>query len=1095
MNTAIKRAGWLVAALGWTLGAGMPAVADDTELFSGPAPSGSLGQPNVLFILDTSGSMDTDVETPAPYDKDFVYAGNCEKDYIYYTKGNNIWNCNDTNPKINGFPATNNHCQDSWAQIDSIGIWLGKILQWDSNNSKWREPKDLFGGNEVDCEPDQGTHGKTGNPEPWAVDDGMYSYDNSNQAKYMGNHTIFHGNWLNWYRGGGPTIQKPRLDVVNDVMDLNLTLVKNVNVGLMRFNREEGGPVVYAMEDVATARTPMQAMIDSFQADGWTPLAETMFEAVSYYMGRSVDYGDGFEIASVDPSRVGGVPTSTQYLNPIVQECQKSFIVYMTDGAPTRDLGAESRVASLPGFDTTVGTTCDNSGDHGTCLPELAEYGFKHDASSLPDFQNIITHTIGFTIDLPILATTAKRGGGRYYLADDSAGLYAALTQIILEVIDDAQNFTAPSVPVNAFNRTQNLSDVFVSVFQPSATVHWPGNMKKYKLTNRELVGQDGINAINPTTGFFTDTAHSFWSTAVDGGDAPAGGAAEFLPGQNSRNVYTNIAGGDLNSTSNAVKTNNGSVTAAMIGAPSTDRDDVIDWVRGKDIFDVDADGSTTDEHNQFGDPLHVRPTPVIYGGSAAAPDMVVYVSTNDGMMHAIDPDNGSELWSFIPERLLDRLYDLYTDTLSPQRQYGLDGEISIHIQNDDGLPGISGAERVLMFFGMRRGGYSLFAMDVTDRNDPQVEWILDDTDPDFADLGETWSKPVITKVDINGTKKLVAIFGGGYHTSQDFTNATDSGGNAVYMVDALTGALLWSAGNHPGHDLKLNDLDYSIPATLKVLDLNLDGLADRMYVGDMGGQVWRFDIFNGEPVSKLVEGGTLATLGRRAAGFGDTDDGLDPTHNRRFYATPDTVPVVTNTSVYLTVNLGSGYRAHPNDVTSTENDFFSVRDFNVFNQLKSNDPSYSTPILRTDLVDITADVTTPVDPNAPGWRLRMVESAGEKVLSPSNTFENTVYFTSFAPGAIANACVGQGGLNRLYAVDVRTGAPTHDYDTTVNDPLLDEDDRFKQLAQVGIAPEPVLLFPEDAPNEPIMCVGVECDDAGVTNTAQLTFWTQDGSQ
>ena len=40
------------------------------------------------------------------------------------------------------------------------------------------------------------------------------------------------------------------------------------------------------------------------------------------------------------------------------------------------------------------------------------------------------------------------------------------------------------------------------------------------------------------------------------------------------------------------------------------------------------------------------------------------------------------------------------------------------------------------------------------------------------------------------------------------------------------------------------------------MLDLNQDGLADRMYVGDMGGQVWRFDIFNGEVVSKLVEGG-----------------------------------------------------------------------------------------------------------------------------------------------------------------------------------------------------------------------------------------------
>jgi len=38
MKTTIKRAGSLVTALCWTLVAGMPAVADDVELFSAPAP-------------------------------------------------------------------------------------------------------------------------------------------------------------------------------------------------------------------------------------------------------------------------------------------------------------------------------------------------------------------------------------------------------------------------------------------------------------------------------------------------------------------------------------------------------------------------------------------------------------------------------------------------------------------------------------------------------------------------------------------------------------------------------------------------------------------------------------------------------------------------------------------------------------------------------------------------------------------------------------------------------------------------------------------------------------------------------------------------
>ena len=61
--------------------------------------------------------------------------------------------------------------------------------------------------------------------------------------------------------------------------------------------------------------------------------------------------------------------------------------------------------------------------------------------------------------------------------------------------------------------------------------------------------------------------------------------------------------------------------------------------------------------------------------------------------------------------------------------------------------------------------------------------------------------------------------------------------------------------------------MNYSIPAPVKPLDLNGDGLAERFYVGDMGGQLWRFDIVNGEDRDALVEGGVLASLGGAAVG------------------------------------------------------------------------------------------------------------------------------------------------------------------------------------------------------------------------------------
>ena len=130
--------------------------------------------------------------------------------------------------------------------------------------------------------------------------------------------------------------------------------------------------------------------------------------------------------------------------------------------------------------------------------------------------QNITTYTVGFTIDLPILAETAERGGGRYYTADDTATLANALTSIVTTILSEDTTFTAPTVAVNTFNRTQNLSDLFISVFRPSGRTHWPGNLKKYRIraSDATIVDANGDPAIDPATGFFLETAQSFWSAA-----------------------------------------------------------------------------------------------------------------------------------------------------------------------------------------------------------------------------------------------------------------------------------------------------------------------------------------------------------------------------------------------------------------------------------------------------------------------------------------------------------------------------------------------------------------------------------------------------
>ncbi|KAB2856072.1 MAG: pilus assembly protein PilY, partial [Bauldia sp.] len=386
----------------------------------------------------------------------------------------------------------------------------------------------------------------------------------------------------------------------------------------------------------------------------------------------------------------------------------------------------------------------------------------------------------------------------------------------------------------------------------------------------------------------------------------------------------------------------------------------------------------------------------------------------------------------------------------SPARSYGLDGEIRVYIDNNDGLPGIdaAGGERVILYFGMRRGGDTVYALEVTDRNAPELLWKLSSADAGFENLGQTWSTPSIVKVDIGGTEKKVAIFGGGYDDGQDLAGfRTDTRGNAIYMVDAFTGELLWSAGNGSNHDLELAAMEHSIPAAIKVIDINLDGQADRMYAADMGGRVWRFDIFNGETGGDFVQGGVFASLGA-------ADLGAPPLADvRRFYVTPDVAQVISRNRVFLSVSLGSGHREHPLD-TGTNEEFYSMRDYNVFERL-TND-QYGPPITRADLTDITNDTSPELPYDSLGWRLTLDQSPGEKVGGESFTFQNSVFFSSFSPGGNGDACVAAGGLNRLYFISVLDGSPRTNGDITTEP---QPEDRYYTLQQGGFAPEPVIFF------------------------------------
>src|SRR5690606_15384798 len=128
--------------------------------------------------------------------------------------------------------------------------------------------------------------------------------------------------------------------------------------------------------------------------------------------------------------------------------------------------------------------------------------------------------------------------------------------------------------------------------------------------------------------------------------------------------------------------------------------------------------------------------------------------------------------------------------------------------------------------------------------------------------------------------------------------------------------------------NLLLDEMRQSIPAPVTVIDTDGDLYADRMYAADMGGRIWRFDIWNGNSPDMLVTGGVFADLGAAQEN--------PPTieNTRRFYYAPDVALIQRRgADPYFSIAIGSGYRGHPLH-TATRDRFYSLRDKEPFSRL-----------------------------------------------------------------------------------------------------------------------------------------------------------------
>ena len=277
-------------------------------------------------------------------------------------------------------------------------------------------------------------------------------------------------------------------------------------------------------------------------------------------------------------------------------------------------------------------------------------------------------------------------------------------------------------------------------------------------------------------------------------------------------------------------------------------------------------------------------------------------------------------------------------------------------------------------------------------------------------------------------------MFAGGYDFNKDLRSGAgtdDSEGNAIYVVDAVTGDLIWKArggsGSSGGREFVHPKLVDSIPSTLAAADTDGDGFTDRLVVGDTGGNVWRADI-HGDDVTKWKLS-LLASVGRHATGS------TSVTTDRRFFHRPDIVPSKDGNGLFDAVLLGSGNRADPLDKGGiAENFMYMIKD-----RRTAAGSGMDAGLRHSDFADVTSNCLQSGSCTldlSDGWRLQMTET-GEKILATALTITGKVFFTSYLPraGNAVTACSPDEGAGRLYAVSLQNATAVINYDSSDDDP------------------------------------------------------------
>lgn len=810
---------------------------------------------------------------------------------------------------------------------------------------------------------------------------------------------------------------------------------------------------------------------------------------------------------------------SQPYNGPSQADCAKNYIIYISNGA-----------AQDNNSDTTTATSLLSAlGGSTTALPISPSGSQTNVADEWARFMKQSPEQITlYTLDIDkvtngqgpgwtaLLKSMAAVSGGKYF--DVSSGvaqnIVDALNTALSEILAANSVFASVSLPASANTQSTFLNQVFIGMFRPdpNAMARWNGNLKQYKLGisggDVKLLDAATTQAINPSTGFITECARSYWTpTAVDTywAHSPQG---DCLAVANSK--ASNYPDGPLvekgaqgyilrSSTTRTVKTcsatfgsctgltnfedGNAAITKTLLGNASmtnATRTNMINWARGLDTGvnppDERVNGVTSAEMraSAHGDVVHSRPVAINYG-TDADPKVVVFYSGNDGMLRAINGNRsasigspvtasthtaGKEMWSFVPPEFWGQIKRLYENNVqisypavttgSPlPKPYGIDGPITAY-KGD-----VSGTPKVFLYAGMRRGGRALYAFDVTTPDTPVLKWKrgcpnqANDTDCTNDGTNGDWRGIGQTwsnavPVRVENYAKPVLLMGGGYDSCEDYDGGA---GGATHNCSSTKGNRIYVIDADTGVLLQTFTTDRAVSAAITpVLSDDDDGYLEFAYAADTAGNLYRI----AGAAASVAIGNTAPgswTITKIASLGCDTVAAC--TQQRKFLFQPD---VVRNGQGFW-IMVGSGDREKPLETyvaaSEVQNHFFAVRDEPTVSSWLADEASgarcSAALLCLASLAEVPSDPTQNPDMSGKkGWYLPL--AATESVVTSAITVTNRLTFSTFKPaGYDALACGPTLGESNVYNLLYDNAAPFHS-----------GEDRFEPINGGGLPPSPV---------------------------------------